>query len=597
MPDYFSYPLDTGYLIRKKKKIKRELFSLAQEVIEIRVAVLGGSTTDELVDQLEIFLLSYGIQPSFYQSDYNKYYEDAVFGNDVLNDFCPDIIYIHTNWHNIISFPEATDDQDVVNAKIDAEFARYSQMWRSLSEKFNCTIIQNNFDRPDYRLMGNRDIWDAKGRTHMVMELNQKLYDYARGHDGFYVNDIDYLAAEFGLGKWNDQVYWHMYKYAMSLDAIPYVADSVAKIIKSIYGKNKKILVLDLDHTLWGGEVGDDGVDGIEIGCGTARGEAFLSFQEYCKKLEGLGVLLAVASKNDYNNAIAGLGHRDGILKKEDFVSIRANWESKDQNIREIAEELSLGTDAFVFVDDNPMERDMVHQMIPEVSVCDADKPEEFVRKMDQRGDFEVTICSEEDGKKTQIYLQRTKARMQQAAFLSYGEYLNSLGMTAAISDFKPGMVRRIAQLTNKSNQFNLTTKRCTEGDIQTMQDSGNWMCLCGRLTDKFGDHGIVAVTAGEQVDDELHIRLWLMSCRVLKRGLEDAVMNVVMEYARKKGLTSVVGYYVPTKKNLMVRDFYKEMGFRIVDTSDDGGTVWRQEVASFKPRKLHMGIEKFLIL
>lgn len=589
--NYYEYPLDTKLLLRKKRVLKKELLSNSVNWIEKKVAVLGGSTTNELVDQLELALLSNGIKADFYQSEYGQYWEDAMFGTDELDAFSADIVYIHTSWRNIQEFPNIDSSIDDVNAMLDAEYNRWIMMWDNLLKKYKCTIIQNNFERPNYRLMGNRDIWDYRGACNYISRLNQKFYDYAQKHNNFYINDIDYLAQDYGISNWNNTLYWNMYKYAMNLDAIPYLAKSVSDIIKSIYGKNKKIISLDLDNTLWGGVVGDDGVEGIKIGPEVPMGQMFSEFQSYCKKLKDIGVVLSVVSKNDEENAIAGLNHPSGILKPEDFVSIKANWEPKNQNIQNMAQELTLGVDSFVFVDDNPAEREIVEKQIPGVAVPVMDKPENYISVLDHSGYFEVTALSKEDTEKTKLYQAKAEAIRQVATFADYSEYLKSLDMTAILTDFQPMYIQRIAQLTNKSNQFNLTTQRCSEDDIRYMQESDDYVCLCGRLKDKFGDNGIVTVVAGKIEDEILSINLWLMSCRVLKRGMEDAMMNELVKIAKKRGVRMIRGYYYPTAKNAMVKDFFVKEGFTRIEEKEEQ-TVDELSVEFYEERTIYMKVE-----
>lgn len=586
----FIYPIDTKMLLRKKASLKKELLAGRVDWVDKKIAILGGSTTNEVADQLELFLLHHGIRPTFYQSEYGHYWQDAMFGNPVLDDFQPDIVYVHTNWRNIECFPLMHADADEVEKLLQKEFGRFSAMWGTLSQKFKCPIIQNNFDRPNYRVLGNRDVWDYRGRTNYISRLNQKFYQYAQEHSDFYINDLDYLSADYGISGWADPLYWHLYKYAMCMDAIPHLAQSVANIIKSIYGKNKKVLALDLDNTLWGGVIGDDGVEGIAIGPEVAKGQVFSEFQSYCKALSEIGVILVVDSKNDKENAMAGLNHPDGVLRPENFVAIKANWNPKDQNLREMADELTLGVDSFVFVDDNPAEREIVAAQLPSVEVPAMDRPENYVKVLDHSGFFETTTLSVEDLDKTQLYRAKAEAAEAAATFANYDEYLDSLKMTAYIEDFQPISMQRIAQLTNKTNQFNLTTLRCTEDDIRSMQDNPNYICLCGRLVDKFADNGIVTVVVGEQIGKELSIRLWLMSCRVLKRGMEDAMMDVLVEAARKRGIEKIVGYYYPTAKNGMVKDFYGNMQF-VKRTEEPLGDTWVLNVRNYTKIELHMAV------
>ena len=466
-------------------------------------------------------------------------------------------------------------------------------MWQKLSEKFHCPIIQNNFDRPNYRLMGNRDIYDPHGRSNFISRLNQLFYQYAAQQEDFYINDIDYLSADYGLTAWGDAFYWHMYKYAMCLDAIPSLANSIANIIKAIYGKNKKALVLDLDNTLWGGVIGDDGVDGIAIGPEVPEGQVYAEFQSYCKALKSIGVILAVDSKNDEANALAGLNHPDGILRPDDFVSIHANWENKDLNLKAIADELSLGVDSFVFADDNPAERAIVAAQLPGVATPPLDGAENYIKTLDHGGYFEVTTLSGEDLKKTELYHANAQRRQAEASFADYDAYLRSLDMHATIRGFENIYIQRIAQLTNKSNQFNLTTLRCSEDDIRAMAEKPNWLCLYGKLVDKFGDNGVVTVVAGEQQGDTLYLRLWLMSCRVLKRGMEDAMMDCLVQDAVKRGVKTIVGYYYPTAKNAMVKEFYGGMGYTKTAEDAEGNTTWTLDVQEYSFKQPPMAIER----
>ena len=584
--DSFQYSIDSKLLLRKKIKIKKELLSSNSSFINKKIAVLGGSTTNEIVDQLELFLLNYGIRPTFYQSEYAQYWQDAVFGNEELDAFHPDVIFIHTNWRNITSFPATADSPEDVDKLLDAEYSHFSVMWEKIAERYGSPIIQNNFDRPAWRLLGNSDISDYRGKSNFISRLNQKLYDYSQSHKGFYINDIDYLAASYGLEDWSNPLYWHMYKYSLCLDAIPSLAKSVADIIKSIYGKNKKVMVCDLDNTLWGGVVGDDGVEGIQVGPEVPMGQIYAEFQKYLKELKSIGVLLAVNSKNDEENAIAGLNHPDGPLKPDDFVSIKANWDNKDMNMRAIAAELNLGIDSFVFADDNPTEREIIRQADLGVAVPELDRVENYLRTIDHGGYFEVTTLSKDDLSRVEMYQANAQRAQLKQSTGSYEDFLKSLNMKAVIKNFEPIYIQRIAQLTNKSNQFNLTTLRCSESDINRMKDSSEYICLYGKLEDKFGDNGVVSVIAGEIIGAELHMRLWLMSCRVLKRGMEDAMLDALVNKAKEAGIEAVVGYYYPTSKNNMVREFYGRMGFELASSDDNGNTVWKLDTNSYVPKK-----------
>ncbi|MBR4112122.1 MAG: HAD family hydrolase [Ruminiclostridium sp.] len=590
MKDIFTYPFDSGFLLKKQKSLRKEMKNDGVKRIPAKIAVLAGSTANAVCDQLELFLLNYGLQPSFYISEYGQYWQDAMFPPHELTEFSPDLIYIHTTNRNINSFPAVTDSREDAVAAIDGEFQRYRQMWESLKEKFGCPIIQNNFEQPPFRLLGNSDCSDIHGRVRTVNELNLKFAEYAENEQKFYINDINYISACYGLDAWADNLSWQMYKYALALPAVPYLAANIAAIIKAIYGKNKKVIALDLDNTLWGGVVGDDGADKIKIGMDLPSGQVYSEFQEYIKLHKDLGVLLTVCSKNDYENAEAGLNHPDGTLKPDDFTVIKANWENKDRNILETAEELSLLPESFVFADDNPAEREIVREQLKGTAVPEMDGAENYVRIMDRNRYFEVVSLSEDDRRRTEMYKANAQRASLQKSFSDYGEYLDSLDMSAEIKSFAPPYLQRIAQLTNKSNQFNVTTRRYTDAEIEKLASDDSYITLYGRLSDKFGDNGVVSVVIGHKDNDTLHIDLWIMSCRVLKREMEFAMLDNVVSEAKKCGITKIRGYYYPTAKNAMVKELFGSFGFRKI-SDDNGNTVWELETDSFSPFTKHIRI------
>jgi len=583
-----EYPFDGNYIMKKGKSLKKALLADGTQRIHKKIAVLGGSTTHDIIRILELFLLNYGIEPEFYESEYGQYWQDAMFPGKELSSFEPDVIYIHTSGRNITDYPQMGDSAEDVNAKLDKTFGHFETMWKKLHELYHCPIIQNNFEAPFFRLMGNRDGVDVHGRLRFINRLNERFADHAASAEAegvsFYINDINYLAATYGLDQWSDPLAWHMYKYALCIPAIPTLSFNVANIIKSIYGKNKKGLVLDLDNTLWGGVVGDDGVDGIEIGQETNLGQVYAEFQNYVKMQKDLGVVLAVDSKNDRENAIAGLEHPDGALKPDDFVAIKANWEPKSENFKSIASELTLLPESLVFVDDNPAEREIVTAQLPGVSAPAIDSPEHYIRYIDHSGFFEVTSLSEDDRKRNEMYMANRQRAELQESFGDYGEYLTSLEMEAEIKPFEKMYMPRIAQLTNKSNQFNLTTRRYTQDDIEKAAEDVDNITLYGRLKDKFGDNGIVSLAIGNvrgELRDELHIVLWLMSCRVLKRDMEFAMMDELVKAALDRGISTIYGYYYPTAKNRMVKDFYLLQGFEKVAEDADGNMTFKLEIGN----------------
>lgn len=571
-----EYPFDPEWILKKKKALKRELLQNTQQTfLEKKIAILGGSTTRDIRDILELFLLNYGIRPCFYESEYNQYYADGMFPNPALEEFHPDILYIHTSNRNIEQYPSLEDDRTLVTQKLQAEYERFQALWEHLHAVYGCPVIQNNFEPPPYRLLGNRDASDHRGRWNYIQRLNQMFYEYADTHQDFYIHDICYEAADYGLERWSDPFYWNMYKYAMCVPAIPYTAFQLARIIKSIFGRNKKVLNLDLDNTLWGGVIGDDGPENIEIGQETSLGQTYAEFQDYLKQHKKLGVLLSVNSKNNEDTALSGLERADSVLKREDFVAFRANWEPKSHNLYATAEELKLLPESFVFVDDNPAEREIVRQEVPGAAVPEITKVEEYVRVLDRSGFFEVTNFSEDDLKRNEMYLANEQRNRMQKNFSDYGDYLRSLEMKAQIGAFDPAYFSRIAQLMNKSNQFNLTTHRYSQSEIEQIAADPQYLTLCGRLEDKFGDNGVVSIVIGRKEKDVLQIELWLMSCRVLKRDMEYAMMDTLVKQCRDCGIRQIYGYFYPTAKNAMVKDFYALQGFEKLEEDVDGNAKW----------------------
>ncbi len=580
-----EYPFDSEYILKKSKKIKKQLLSELKNPVKKKIAVLGGSTTHDIVRILDVFLLNQGIEAQFYESEYARYWQDVMFDSGELIEFAPDLIYIHTSNRNIIAYPAVSDSKESINELLEAEYQRFEVMWKKAADTYKVPVIQNNFEYPFYRLLGNQDAVYEQGRISFINALNAKFYDYAREHDDFYINDINYMAAAYGLDKWSDPFYWHMYKYPMCMQAIPEFAFNLSNIIKAVFGKNKKSLALDLDNTLWGGIVGDDGVENLEIGQETSMGQVYSEFQSYVKTQKDIGVILNVNSKNEYENAVAGLNHPDGILKPDDFLLIKANWEPKSKNMAEIAEEMNILPDSLVFVDDNPAEREIMRTQMTGVSVPEMGSPEQYIRILDHSGFFEVTTLSEDDKKRNEMYKANILRAGMQREFGDYKEYLKSLEMKAQIKPFTPVYMARIAQLTNKSNQFNLTTRRYTQSDIERFAGDSGYITLYGKLEDKFGDNGVVSVVIGridEQtgIKDKLcHIELWLMSCRVLKRDMEFAMMDCLVRSCAERGVKTIIGYYYPTSKNGMVKEFYAEQGFEKVSVDGEGNSIWRFEI------------------
>lgn len=560
-----SYPVDNSQILQKKKSLKKELL-LKENLIEKKVAILSGSTIGEIQNILELFLLDYGIKPIFYQGGYSRFYENLLFDDGSLRDFKPDFIYIHTTSKNIENLPSPFDTLEDVNSKLDCEFSRFKACYDA-AIGFGAVVIANNFEKPFYRMYGNKDVVLPQGVVNFVTRLNLKLSDYALAAENFFVNDIDYLSALMGLDNWFNLENWYLYKYALSVDKIPDLAFSIAKIIKSTLGKNKKSVVLDLDNTLWGGIIGDDGAQGIVIGNEAPAGMSYTEFQSYLKKLTALGIMLNVCSKNELDTAKKGFSERkEAPLAVEDFICFKANWQPKHINIADIAKEINIGEDSLVFIDDNPAERDIVGKSLPSVSVPFVNCPEDYIKSIDRAGFFEITTFTKDDAKRNEMYKQNVMRATEESSFVDYKDYLVSLNMTGEIGGFTAPHSERITQLINKTNQFNFTTRRYTQGEIDDIISGHNGhISIYAKLVDKFGDNGITSCLIATTVQETANIDLWVMSCRVFKRHLEYAIFDYLVEQCNKNGIKTITASYIESPKNIIVKDFYETLGFKVV--------------------------------
>jgi FkbH-like protein len=583
-------------LLRKRKRLKRELLE-APNLQALKIAVLGGSTTNEVVDLLDLLLLADGFVPNFYQSEYNKYYEDAVLAPEHLKAFAPDIVYIHTHNKNIQNFPAVSATEEDLAHHVASELARFQAIWSSLHESIGCQVIQNNFEHPALPILGNFDSVAPGGQTRFINELNLQFAKASQANRKLIIQDLNTLAADLGLSRWFDWGRWHSYKLATTPEGSLAIAKSLASMIGVMSGRVKKCLVLDLDNTLWGGVIGDDGLDNIQIGNETAVAEAHTAFQKYCLAMRERGILLAVCSKNNEDVAKSGFTHPDSVLKLEHFSAFKANWEPKHENIQAIAKELNLGLDSFVFIDDNPAERAIVSAQLPMVSVPDVGSEVALFPSIIQAGRyFEVVSLSSEDLERASAYAANVKRASLEHKFANYGEYLDSLEMEAEIEEFRSIYLERITQLITKSNQFNLTTRRYTYAEIEEIAGSDRYVAIYGRLTDKFGDNGLISVIIGRMDDShDLHLDLWIMSCRVLKRDMELAMLDALVERARDAGAARIIGYFLPSIKNSMVANHYADLGFSKIETASDGGddgkSTWSLDVASYTPRNTHIQV------
>jgi FkbH-like protein len=591
MLDLDFAPIDQ--ILKVRKTLKRDL-AAAIGLHDLRIAVLGGSTTNEFVNLLELLLLYYGFRPTFYQSEYGQYYEDAVHNTQILGDFAPDIVYIHTSCLNLQNLPSLNASPPDNATYLNAELSRYREVWDSLDRSLGCQVIQNNFEMAPSALLGNMDAVAIGGRSRFLMELNVAFAIEAAGRPRLLLQDVHGISARFGLKHWFDWRRYFSYKLLLTAEANLELARSLSSMVRAVYGRTRKVLVLDLDNTLWGGVIGDDGVDKIQIGRETPVGEAYTAFQAYCLSLRNRGILLAACSKNNEDVARSGFEHPSSILKLEHFSSFKANWEPKHENITSIAAALNLSVDSLVFLDDNPAERALVAAQLPGVAVPDiGEDVTQFAACLEQGRYFEPAALSKEDLNRASLYADNSHRAALQARFPSYAEYLESLEMQAEIAAFRSVYLERIAQLINKTNQFNLTTRRYTVPEIESIAKDPGYVTLYGTLRDRFGDNGLVSVVIGRREADALHLDLWLMSCRVLKRDMEVAMLDTVAAKADKIGVRVLYGYYVPTIKNGMVADCYPKLGFasHTAPNLNNGTTVWVLDLANYKTQNVQIKI------
>lgn len=583
-------PFDYATLLRQRIGLIRRLRS-GDQLIPKNVAVFGGPATQEICAWLTLFLLDRGIAPTLHQGEYNRYFEDTVLDSSGLATFKPDVVYLHLSSVLLLPTLRPTTTEDEFEAAVAGVMDRLRAVWKAIWSVSPCPIVQPTFEAPAVRPLGHLDATSFGGQAHFAHRLNLELAREARAQPGLLLHDAASLASSARVGAWFSLERWCAYKMPTSPEMDVVIAHSVAAVIAATFGRTRKCLVLDLDNTLWGGVIGDDGPDRIVIGRETPRGEAYTAFQEYCLRLRERGVLLAVCSKNNADVARLGFAHPDSVLRLTDFAAFRANWEPKHENIRSIAAELNIGLDSLVFVDDNPAERHLVASQLPSVAVPDVGADvTRFAEIVDAGRFFETVAISAEDLARTTLYTQNAERETRSASFADYGEYLASLAMEGEIEAFSPTYLDRITQLTNKTNQFNLTTRRYALAEMQAIAADANYLTLYGRLKDAFGDNGLVSVVVGRQVEHTLELDLWLMSCRVLKRGMEEAMFDVLVERARARGITRLLGTYIASGRNQMVEHHYRDLGFTPLAQDDPQRSTWTLDISDALPRRnLHI--------
>lgn len=542
-----------------KKLSKTDASALPQ----YSLAVLGDCATQHLATALRGYGVSVGIRLNVFDADYDQIDAQVMAPDSELYRFAPQGVLLQMCTEKL---QEAFYDRPPEARASFAEdtYARIRQIWSRIGSRIPATVLQCNFPLIDDGVFGQFGNKTEQSFLFQQRKLNYLLMQGCQEAKNTFLIDLDALQTALGRSTFADPKLYYVAKMPISLAALPAAAKLVVDVVRSLQGAVKKCLVLDLDNTLWGGVIGDDGLSGIQIGeLGT--GHAFSDFQKWLKELKNRGILLTVCSKNNEDTAKEPFEkHPEMVLRLEDFSMFVANWEDKARNIRTIQQALNIGMDSMVFLDDNPFERELVRTMIPEITVPELpEDPALYLQYLRGLDLFETASYSREDAGRTEQYREKAQRAAFEAAFQSYDDYLEALQMRASTAAFDPFHYPRIAQLTQRSNQFNLRTVRYTEAEIEALAQDDSRIGLYFTLKDKFGDHGLISVVVLEkQPEDTLFISEWLMSCRVLKRGMEEFIVDKILSVAAQQGFRRVVGEYIPTPKNAMVKDLYEQLGF-----------------------------------
>ena len=552
-----------------------------------KLAILGGGTTAPLAQAIELALFSMGGGVEIFEFAHGVYRQEILDPGSELYRFRPEIVFLAAGWRDLIHRPPIGAGRAEVAALVEAELAEWSTLWRATHERLGCLVVQNSFDRPAWRQLDNHEMRHPSSLWRYVSRVNDALADHAPPY--VVLHDVDSLAALAGRRSWGDDRFFFHAKMPCAPEFIVEYGFSAASLLAARLGLSKKCLVLDLDDTCWGGAVGDDGLGGIRLGQGGAEGEAFVAFQQYAKALKQRGILLAVCSKNEERVAKEVFEkHTEMVLRLDDISCFMANWNDKAANLREIARRLNIGLDSLVFVDDNPAERALVRRLAPEVAVPELpEDPAGYIQAVEPYRHFQTLSVAGEDLRRVEYY--RADAEREESLKASAGveDYLRSLAMIARIGPVTAMSLERAAQLIGKSNQFNLTTRRRSAAEVSAVAADPRWLTRTVSLSDRFGDNGLISVLLAKVEGDALEIDTWLMSCRVLKRGVEILLNNAVCRWAIARGLKRIRGEYIPTPKNGPVRDHFPGLGYLKISEDDAGRTLWETELsADWKPRR-----------
>ena len=526
-----------------------------------RLAILADSATQHLAQAITGYGALTNFPTQVYDADYNQIMLQVFDDSSQLYEFNPSAVLVFMCRQKLFeryceSEGNRVDFAETVMNDIKA-------IHRKIHQVSGASVLQFTFPYENDMAFGNFGLRAPSSFAFQLCKLNMLLMEWAAAENYCYLADINSVKSKFAAEDFYDEKLYCNAKLAVSVNVLPQLAKSVIDVLKPLKGQQKKCVILDLDNTLWGGVIGDDGIDNIEIG-ELGIGHAFSSLQLWLKELKKRGIILCICSKN--NEGVAKepfIKHPDMILRFDDIAMFVANWEDKATNIRYIQKTINIGMDSIVFLDDNPFERNLVRELVPDITVPELpENPEQYLPYLQSLNLFETATYSDNDAARTKQYQAEVGRTQLQESFSDFTEYLERLEMKGKAKPFEPYYYPRIAQLTQRSNQFNLRTVRYTEADIERIAKDEHYLTLYFTLEDKFGDHGLVGVVIIEKKPDHVFVDTWLMSCRVLKRGMEEYIVNNIVRAACEAGYETIEGEYIPTAKNAMVKDIYKQFGF-----------------------------------
>ena len=563
------------------KELKKNLSKDYSKFKKIRIAILGDSATQLLVQSIKGYGYIEKINFEIFEADYQQIERQIFDFNSKLYNFNPEYIIIFESTEKLMDEFYKFNISQRINFN-DKKVDRIKNLWNEINSKLNCKIINFNFVEIDDNVFGNYANKLKISFLYQIRKLNLKLMDAAQEYKNVFINDICALQNLYGRKNIFDKRLYISSKIVFSIDFFPLIVKNIADIIKAASGKVKKCLILDLDNTLWGGIIGDDGINNIQIG-ELGIGQAFSELQMWAKQLKERGIILAICSKNSEKIVKEPFtNHPDMVLHLDDISIFVANWGNKIDNIKYIQSVLNIGFDSMVFIDDSVFERNMVRKILPDITVPELpEDPVDYLPYLKSLNLFETASYSKEDVKRTQKYQVEIKREKLKSEFSSIDDYLKNLETIAEVGEFDEYYTPRIAQLTQRSNQFNLRTKRYTEQDINKIRKSDQYITRYFKLKDNFGDYGLISVLILKRLDkDSIFIDTLIMSCRVLKRGMEEFVFNKLIEIISEKGYIKIIGEYLPTTKNGLVKNVFKNYGFIKEDNR------WVLDIKTYKVKK-----------